>query len=148
MSSALTDAPAGLVPTSPMARENTGRTTVTEPRERLLRSSPPGSRGTVCAVLAVDHSLVVIAGDVDLTMSAALTRIATYVVAGLPTIVDVTGVDFADGTLVNVLALLARPGRGRVTVCNPSHAVRDLIGLCDVDVDVVVAWAHLENEWT
>lgn len=86
--------------------------------------------GVVRSALADDHALVWLDGEFDLASAARLKVVADELAAaGRPAVVvDATTVGFADSTLMNFLAVLAR--QGGVTMCNPSPEVRELMALC------------------
>ncbi|MDP9220624.1 MAG: STAS domain-containing protein [Actinomycetota bacterium] len=106
----------------------------------MTSTLPTVMPGQAHLVLAEDHGLVWLGGDVDLALADDLTRIATQLaLVRLPAVVDATSVVFADSTLINFLAHLAK--QGQVTVCNPNSGLRNLLSLTGLDSKLTVVAA-------
>ena len=106
----------------------------------MTTTLPPFLPGEAHTVLAPDHALVWLGGDVDTGLAGDLSRIADQLkLVGLPTVVDLTAVGFADSALMNFLARLAR--QGQVTLCNPSQGVRNLMTVSGLDSKMFVVEA-------
>jgi anti-anti-sigma factor len=107
----------------------------------MTSTLPPMMPAEAHLALAEDHALVWLGGDVDLALADDLTWIATQLaLVRLPTVVDATSVRFADSTLINFLARLAR--QGQVTVCNPNSGLRHLLSLTGLDAKLTVVEAR------
>jgi hypothetical protein len=101
---------------------------------------PPTMPAEAHLMLAESHALVWLCGDVDLALADDLTWIATQLaLVLLPAVVETTSVGFADSTLTNFLARLAR--QGQVTVCNPNSGLRSLLSLTGLDSRLTIVQA-------
>lgn len=95
------------------------------PADPAVRRSEPGS---VSVLLDDDHTLVVLAGDVDATLAPDLVQAATEVRDTCRAVrVDTRHVTFMDSTGVSFLARLSVAGVGRPVLVDPPDHVRFLL---------------------
>jgi hypothetical protein len=98
----------------------------------VLGVVPSVAPGRAFAVIGQDHGTVTLQGEIDLTLSEILSKLADAVRSlSAEVVVDATAVTFADSTLVNFLTEL---GQQPHLTLKASRVVWDLLAYSDAAV--------------
>lgn len=120
-----------------------------EPSEERARRSRVQRRAGQIQVEVTRMAVVALRGEIDMAgLDDLRDAIEPHLAAGQKIILDLSGVSFADSTLINVLSqILGKAeeiGAGLV-VRNPSNPVRKLLSLGDLD-DLVQTEMDRQND--
>jgi anti-sigma B factor antagonist len=94
-------------------------------------------------------AVIVLRGEIDLAgLDDLQSAVEPHLAPGQTVVLDLSGVTFADSTLLKVLSRArgrAKEGGGALLVRNPSDQLRRLLSLGDLD-DLVQAEVHRQND--